>query len=403
MADTESLEDLEIVEDDAELSVDSLPTGASDRAIEQFFERGRLRVVQDRNDFFLPHVLDFIEGRKWGNLQPEYQRRLRWDQKKKSKLIESFIMNVPVPPVFLYETVLGRFEVMDGQQRLNSIVEYMQNRFKLTGLRTWAVLNGRIFSDLPPSIRRGLERAKISAITLMSDTSDSKGNSLDLRAQVFERLNTGGERLNPQELRNSLHSGPFNQMLIELSRQPAFTNAWNIPNHEENTRTDGSPADSLKNNILFKRMTDVEIVLRFFAFKEPESIAGSVRAMLDNTMKRYQTADEETLEKLKSEFCDALDLCVRVFGDNVFRIPAKASTRESRLSRPYFDAQMVIMHQLRQERDALLANSREIEVGVRRLAEPDSQTYELLVGRANTSVAVKERIEAVGAVIREII
>ena len=191
MANADSLEDLEIVEEDAELSVDILPTDASDRAIEQFFERGRLRVVQDRNDFFLPHVMDFIEGRKWGNLKPEYQRRLRWDNKKKSKLIESFIMNVPVPPVFLYETELGRFEVMDGQQRLNSIVDFMQNRFKLTGLKTWAALNGRNFSELPPSIRRGLERAKISAITLMSDTSDSGENSLDLRAQVFERLGSG--------------------------------------------------------------------------------------------------------------------------------------------------------------------------------------------------------------------
>ena len=403
MIDTDSLEDLDLTEEDAELSVDTLATGASDRAIEQFFERGRLRVVQDRNDFFLPHVVDFIEGRKWGNLKPEYQRRLRWDQKKKSRLIESFIMNVPVPPVFLYETELGRFEVMDGQQRLNSIVDFMQNRFKLSGLKTWEVLNGRIFSELPPSIRRGLERAKISAITLMSDTSDSSGNSLDLRAQVFERLNTGGERLNPQELRNSLHSGSFNQMLIELSQDCAFTDAWEIPNHEDNTRTDGSPADKLKNNLHFRRMTDVEIVLRFFAFREVEKIMGSVRGMLDRTMERYRNVDEATLEQMKLEFRDALGLCVRVFGENVFRIPAKGITRKSRLSRPYFDAQMVVMHQLREECDAILAHTVEIEAGVRKLAEPDSETYELLVGRANTAIAVKGRIEAVRSVVREII
>ena len=403
MIDTDSLEDLDLTEEDAELSVDTLETGASDRAIEQFFERGRLRVVQDRNDFFLPHVVDFIEGRKWGNLKPEYQRRLRWDQKKKSRLIESFIMNVPVPPVFLYETELGRFEVMDGQQRLNSIVDFMQNRFKLSGLKTWEVLNGRIFSELPPSIRRGLERAKISAITLMSDTSDSSGNSLDLRAQVFERLNTGGERLNPQELRNSLHSGPFNRMLIELSRDRAFTDAWEIPNHEDNTRTDGSPADKLKNNLHFRRMTDVEIVLRFFAFREVEKIMGSVRGMLDRTMERYRNVDEATLEQMKLEFRDALGLCVQVFGENVFRIPAKGTARKSRLSRPYFDAQMVVMHQLREECDAISAHTVEIEAGVRKLAEPDSETYELLVGRANTAIAVKGRIEAVRSVIREII
>ena len=86
---------------------------ASDRVIEKHFETGRLRVVQEKNELFLPHVVDFIVKDKWGNLRPEYQRRLRWDDAKKSRLIESFIMNVPVPPVFLYEVTLGSFEVMD--------------------------------------------------------------------------------------------------------------------------------------------------------------------------------------------------------------------------------------------------------------------------------------------------
>lgn len=402
MTEENILDDLEITDEDSEPFVETLPADATDRAIESFFERGRLRVVQDKNDFFLPHVVDFIEERKWGNLRPEYQRRLRWDNKKKSKLIESFIMNVPVPPVFLYETELGLFEVMDGQQRLSSIVDFLQNRFKLTGLKTWAALNGRIFSDLPPSIRRGLERAKVSAITLMSDTSSSNENSLDLRAQVFERLNTGGERLNPQELRNALHSGPFNQMLIELSREPKFTDAWDIPNHEENVRSDDTPTDELRRNIHFKRMTDVEIVLRFFAFKKPKYIVGSVRTMLDNTMKRYGNANEEELVKLKREFLDALDLCCEVFGQNVFRIPPSSPRKKGQLSRPYFDAQMVVMHQFRGQKELVLKHSKEIEKKVRRLAEPDSTTYELLVGRANTATAVRKRIKEVRAVIREI-
>ena len=237
----------------------------------------------------------------------------------------------------------------------------------------------------------------------MSDTSESTDNSLDLRAQVFERLNTGGERLNPQELRNSLHSGPFNKMLIELSRERSFTDAWDIPNHEENTRTDGSPTDELKKNIHFKRMTDVEIVLRFFAFKEPELIVGSVRTTLDNAMMRYRNADIVVLDGLKNEFRSAIDLCAQVFGPNAFRIPAGEPGRRGRLSRPYFDAQMVVMYQLWGQRDLVLMHSRDIEAGVRRLAEPESPTYELLVGRANTAVAVRERIEAVRAVIRDII
>ena len=397
------LDDLDDQIEDAEVSLKTLASDASDRTIERFFESGRLRVVQDRNDFFLPHVLDFIEGRSWGNLRPEYQRRLRWDNNKKSRLIESFIMNVPVPSVFLYESELGRFEVMDGQQRLNAIVDFLKNRFKLSGLKIWPALNGRIFSELPPFVRRGLERAKISAITLMSDSGETTENNLDLRAQVFERLNTGGEQLNPQELRNSISAGPFNQLIIELSKEPKFTNAWGIPNHIENTLSDGSPTDELKKNTLFKRMADVEIVLRFFAFNEPDRISGSVRSMLDNTMKRYRHAEKEEIEKLRNDFASALDLCVVVFGDDVFRIPRGESGSRPRLSRPLFDAQMVGMHQLNDHHKTLLKKAKAIKSNVLSLASPNSDSYELIVGRANTAVAVKGRIEAVREAITEAI
>ena len=397
------LDDIEEQVEDAEVFLETLASDASDRKIEKFFESGRLRVVQDRNDFFLPHVLDFIKGRSWGNLRPEYQRRLRWDNSKKSRLIESFIMNVPVPPVFLYESELGRFEVMDGQQRLNAIVDFLENRFKLSGLKIWPALNGRIFSDLPPVVRRGLERAKISAITLMSDSGKISENSLDLRAQVFERLNTGGEQLNPQELRNSLFAGQFNQLIIELSKEPKFTTAWGIPNHSENTLSDDSPTDELKKNTLFKRMADVEIVLRFFAFNEPDRISGSVRSMLDNTMKRYRHSEEEEIAQLRSEFVIALDLCVTVFRDDVFRIPGVEANNKSRLSRPFFDAQMVGMHQLKDQRKTLIKKAKAIKSNVLSLASPKSDSYELIVGRANTAVAVKGRIEAVRDAINEAI
>ena len=400
----DEFDDLDLEDEDPSTSAETLPAGASDRKIENVFERGRLRVVQDRNDFFLPHVLDFIEGRSWGNLHPEYQRRLRWDNKKKSRLIESFIMNVPVPPVFLYENQVGRFEVMDGQQRLNAVVDFIKNRFELSGLMSWPSLNGRRFSDLPPRLRRGLERAKVSAITLMSDAGDGTENSIDLRAQVFERLNTGGERLNPQELRNSLYSGSFNELIIELSKTPMFTQAWDIPDHRENTLSDGTPTDKLKNDRFFKRMTDVEIVLRFFAFKNIDDISGSVRTMLDNTMKRHRHSGDSDVQRLRAEFTDALNLCVKVFSDQVFRIPGrgKASGRRQ-LSRPFFDAQMVVMHQFTESHTLLTRRANAIKASVRRLAMPGSESYELMVGRANTAAAVKSRIIAVRDAVGEVV
>lgn len=377
-----------------ELSVeDELPVAASDRAIERLFEGGRLRVIQDRNDFFLPHVVDFIKGRKWGNLQPEYQRRLRWDNKKKSKLIESFLMNVPIPSVFLYEHKIGAFEVMDGQQRLSTVVEFLGDDFSLSGLDIWPALNDRKFSQLPPLLKRGLERAKLSAVTLIADPGENV-DSIDLRAQVFDRLNRGGERLNPQELRNSLYSGSMNQLSIELSREPDFTAAWEIPDHAQNTNADGSIKKELRENNLFKRMTDVEIVLRFFAFKDPAKIAGSVRGMLDRVLKENRSLSVEKSEELQREFKNALRLARRVFGVSAFRLPSPRDGLGT-LSRPVYDAQMVALHLLRDREAAIIAGREAITTAVDALARPDSPSYELMIGRGNTAETIRRRIELV--------
>ncbi|MBZ9953060.1 DUF262 domain-containing protein [Mesorhizobium sp. BR1-1-15] len=381
-----------------------VPAGTSDKQIEKHFETGRLRVVQEKNDIFLSHVMTFISGtgNLWSNLQPEYQRRLRWDNKKKSRLIESFIMNVPVPPVFLYEKELGRFEVMDGQQRLNAISDFLAGGFVLEGLAIWPALNGRNYSTLPPLVRRGLDRAKISAITLMSDNNSAAEDSLDLRAQVFERLNTGGERLNQQELRNSLYSGDFNALLIELSRTRVFTDAWEIPNHEDNTRADGTPSAVLAANTLFKRMTDVEIVLRFFAFREADKLSGSVRSMLDGTMKRLRRPDEVTLQALRQDFMDAIGLCTEVFGPHTFRLPP-VDNKPGKISRPLYDAEMVAIFNLRARRNDLLSNRQIIRDRILDMAAPDADTYDLMVGRGNTAAAIAGRIAAVRELLQEII
>lgn len=354
--------DDDIDTDDNEPLVPSQPLlkeGSSDREIERFFEGGRLRVVQEKNDIFLSHVIDFIAGahgsRVWGNLRPEYQRRLRWDTKKKSKLIESIIMNIPVPPVFLYELKIGQFEVMDGQQRLNAIAEFFRGSYALEGLDIWPSLNDRTFAQLPPLLRRGLERAKISAITLMSDSAATEDDSLDLRAQVFERLNTGGEKLNAQELRNSLYSGRFNNMLVNLAGNEIFTSAWNIPPHKDHMLADGSPDEKLRNNNLYKRMGDVEIVLRFFAFKEPHNIAGSVRSMLDGTMKKNRHLVDSEIAKLEDEFARTLSSVKIVMGDEIFR---QGPDPKAKPSRPLFDAEMVAFYQRRDRVQEIIANSK---------------------------------------------
>jgi hypothetical protein len=191
--------------------------------LERLYEQSSARILQERNDFFLPQIRDFISKDQWVNLRPEYQRRHRWDKKKQSRLIESLLMNVPVPPVFLYEGELNRYEVMDGQQRLVSLLEFYNNKLALTGLDAWAGLNGRKYRDLPSKLQRGLDRRRISAVVLLAESAaPEQFGTTDIRREVFSRLNTGGTTLNVQELRNCIFAGPFNDLIIALAANTAI-------------------------------------------------------------------------------------------------------------------------------------------------------------------------------------
>jgi hypothetical protein len=239
----------------------------TEREIESRYADEDKEISQERNDFLLPQVIDFVRTRQWMNLQPEYQRRQVWDKKKQSLFIESLLMNLPIPPVFLYEPEYSRYEVMDGQQRLSAIVGFYQNRLKLTGLDHWKELNGRFYEDLPVKVQRGLDRRRISAVVLQSASSSSKAE--ELRRIVFERLNTGGQKLNAQELRNCVYAGSFAQLLVKLAGFSLFNDMWGIPRYEDYLLK-GRARPELADNPLYKRMIDCELVLRFFAFRDPE-------------------------------------------------------------------------------------------------------------------------------------
>ena len=230
-------------------------------------------------------------------------------------------MNLPVPPVFLFEWDYNRYEVIDGQQRLSTIAEYYDNRFKLRGLEKWPGLNHKYYGDLPPKIQRGLDRRRISAVVILAENMSRDESRYDVRRMMFERLNTGGQNLLAHELRNCIYSGPFNDMLIRLASNPLFNDIWEIPRYEDNIRG-GHINLALANNSLFKRMTDCEIVLRFFAFRKKNYPNwGAVKTMLDRCMREHMDTSENEIAQLEQDFISRLELCYQIFGDDVFRLP----------------------------------------------------------------------------------
>ena len=371
---------------------------ATVKELEEKFEETAFRLTQERSDFLLPQVVDFVLKDKWINLRPEYQRRSVWDTQKRSLFIESLLLNIPIPPIFLFEHALSRYEVMDGQQRLNSVTDFYENGFPLRGLERWSELNGLRYRELPETLQRGLDRRRISATVLLAEgTKKKEFTRNDIRKLVFERLNTGGQTLNAQELRNCLFAGNFNNLLTKLSSNELFTEIWEIPSYAQNVDANNNAAAVLRDNPLYKRMVDCEIVLRFFALRDSAKIKGSVRSMLDDSMEGNQNISEDEANEFGKSYLDVLQIAHRIFGKRVFRM--KDAKGKLKLSIPLYDGIMVAIFRLWDERERLVEKKADVVHRVEKLiGNPES--YEVIVGRPNTSTAIKERLriltEAIG-------
>jgi hypothetical protein len=366
----------------------------TDHDIEEAYSDASFRVIYQSNNYFLPQIRDLINNREVLNLRPEYQRRLRWTTKQKSLLIESLLLNIPIPPIFLYESDLARYEVMDGQQRLSAVHQFLENEFSLTGLEKLTYLSDRSYKFLPPKVRRGLDRASLSAIVLLHETRGDESDPYVVRRLVFERLNTGGRPLNPQEIRNSLFRGPFNEMIVELARNDTFCRIFNIPAYTETDLNEYYENPERQKNRLYRTMADCQIVLRFFALLNDDDIRGSMRSILDRCMTKNQNAVDDALNDYRRAFVSAIETCHEIYEDETFLLPpSEKGTR--RLSVALYDANMVALYRRRTRINELVQRRDLIRSKISELLRTQPA---LLTAKANTAQSIKDRIAEVGRV-----
>ena len=377
---------------DQEETTEAPPRASQDP--DEFLARNSFRIVYQTNNFFLPQIRDMIAQGDTINLRPEYQRRLRWTNAEKSRLIESLLLNIPVPPVFFFESDAARYEVMDGQQRLNAIRDFFAGDFALGRLSVLEPLNGLRYSKCPPRIKRTLNRATISVIVLLMESESERPNEgqfsiTDIRRLVFDRLNTGGRRLNAQEIRNALNPGRMNQCILQLSRLDSFTEVFGIPPYKEDDEAEYYENPERRKNPLYAKMRDCELVLRVFALRDPANIRGSMRSMLDRAMGTELSA--EAAATLVDSFRMQFEFLCDLLGKKPFTIKLRERGRE-RISAALYDAAMVALGRVWDRRDDVRSD----RVGVvERLkdAVADDGKYELIVGRKNTAEAVRARID----------
>jgi Protein of unknown function DUF262 len=389
------IEDIDL-EDEGDLVLDNILEAVTNP--DEFYAKRAFRVIYQTNNFLLPQISDLINKRSIINVRPEYQRRLRWSGPQKSRLIESLLLNIPVPSVFFFESEAARYEVMDGQQRLNAIKEFLNNEFRLSSLTVLWPLNGMQYSMCPPRVKRGLQRAVITAIVLLleSDADIVEGKNVtqsDIRRFIFERLNTGGTRLNAQELRNAIYPGPFNDEIIEITRDPLFTRIWGIPPYVETDPNEYYENPARQKNKLYASMMDCQIVLRFFALREPKNIRGAMKDILDRSMEICRGLKPEAAKQLKTTYMERLSFGDELFGGKPFVLPADPKGRV-RVSIALYDAIMVAIDRLWDHREAILMCAETVREKVELLLNDPNQAL-VLTGQGNTAKSVLERIDLI--------
>jgi hypothetical protein len=359
-----------------------------DRSINERYARGEGRIVIEQNREKLPGFVTALKDPGYMDLRPFYQRRPRWKPDKQSLLIESFIMNIPVPPIFLYERDFNSYEVMDGQQRISALRDFYENRFALAGLEMWSELNGRYYHNLPDKIKAGIDRRSITSVVLLKESTADEQEASFLRETVFERLNTGGIELERQEIRNALYQGAFNELLIELSRLDLFRQIWGVPRFVEN-EIETNP-DLLRNN-LFTKMGDLELILRFFALRHAAHYRRGMQGFLDLYMLKSLKFENADIDELRKLFHDTLTLAHEIYRDLVFHpYDPEHPGWETGPHRAFYDAVMVGLSSFTEHSPKLKERRPQVVEATKELFS--SHAPGTFTGRGNTKADIEERI-----------
>lgn len=364
------------------------PDAITDAAINERYARGEGRIVIETNREKIPGFVSLLKNKNYMDLRPFYQRRPRWDVEKQSLLIESFIMNIPVPPVFLYEKEFNCYEVMDGQQRITALKDFYAGNYELKGLKEWSEINGRTYQTLPEKIQSGLDRRSITSIVLLRESTTDEDDAYRLRETVFERLNTGGVELSRQEIRNALYRGRFNDMLDRLSHHPRFREAWGMPHYVENEMT-ANP--DILNNTLYKKMEDVELILRFFALRHVDNYRYGMQGFLDLYMQKSEVFSQHDIDILEREFIETLELASDVYGNLLFKpYDNKIKDWATRPQKAFYDAVMVSLSNFVSRAAAVREKADEIRSRtIKMFMEHDEGTF---TGRGNSKADISTRI-----------
>jgi len=293
------------------------------------------KIIESRQDLknyevitqtYNPLIEDVINASRF-EIQPFFQRHYVWDQQQKSNLFDTIFTGMPLPAIYTYmDHNTSKEVVIDGQQRLITIKKFMNNEFKLKNLQNNSFLNGFDFFSLPTEYKSKILNYALTIVKIVNVNDES------IIFDIFQKYNTGGVKLNKQEIRNCINSGKYNDLIIELSQYKPFVSLFKIKEID--------------------RMEKEEYVLRFLALHQDfDKYNGNINKFLEEHLESKKQLDNLSSDLfdietslIKKIFKKSIDASIEVFGINTFKNCLNFKSKQimyKLMSKPVFDMQML--------------------------------------------------------------
>lgn len=368
-------------QDDLEIEVEDLSGGESTELITKPFNPNEIDV--DISTVNLGSLIEQLENDEI-DLQPDFQRAADvWDNVKKSRLIESILLGLPLPSFYFSEDPRSqKLSIIDGLQRICAIRDFILKKdepLKLEGLQFLKNFEGMTYSQLArPEVKR-IKSLKITMNTLR------KGTPLDVKYIIFQRVNTAGEPLTPQEMRHALNQGPAAEFIKELANMESFKKATNY-------------------SVKSKRMQDRDFVNRFIAFFIGyQDYMGDLDMFLNDKMGELNKMTPTQRDGIRDSFDKAMKCCYQIFKNDTFRKRYSVTDKRKPISKSVYDTLSVNIAWLSDEEQLMLLKKAEVfKTGMIRLFNDERFNFSISTGTGQ-KYNVDLRFTMVKSLIKEII
>lgn len=319
------------------------------------------------------------------DLAPDFQRQANiWKDDVKSRLIESILIRIPLPAFYVDATNEDKWLVVDGLQRLSALKHFISDKngkkLKLTGLEYLTELEGKTYDELERRYQRRLEETQVTVYLI------DKGTPTEVKYNIFKRINTGGERLRPQEIRHALNPGQATKFIAKLANLEEFKRVIQLSESK------------------IKRMEDREFTLGFLAFKitsYQKYENGNRDTFLSNALAQANSLTQAEFDKIESDFVKAMVVSFEVFEDLAFRKLSKIRPRKYPPNKALFEVWSVSFSNLGSDQLKIIENRKWKLINI--FTDYLDRDKEFLKSVSQAANKVNYRFKIIEKIIREVL